>query len=553
MTALAEAADAGLLAGVPLFAGLPAGRLAALARAARRVAVPAGAVLFEQGDPGGPLYVVRSGRVEVVVDGLVVRVLGRGEAFGELAVLTGGRRIATIRTRRDSELLAIAPEDVENLLTDPVFARALLRQLAHRVPGGDASAAPRTGAVLALVPFDGATPPAVVRALARALAAELAGHAPTLRLDDDGDPGGWATRLDAAEAGHELVLLVAERPDDAWARFCRRQADRPLVLADTDRPAPGPTALPPGTQLVALGHRSPGPWVAALDPAAHHIVAPTALDRPGADLARLARRVCGRSLGVVLSGGGARGLAHIGVLDELRRAGLRWDRIGGTSMGAVIAAVAALGVDTDEMVATARRELVARRPFTDVTWPRHALIRGLRVESTLDRIFGDTRIEELRCGLFTVSVDLVAAEEVVNRRGRVTDAVALSVRLPGLVPPRRAGARLHVDGGVLDNLPIAVMAAEDEGPVLAVDVAQPFASAPLGGSLPRIVDTIARSMTLASWRRGEPDRALARAVITPALDGIGLFDFRRLDELVERGREAGRAAAAQLGDLRTAG
>jgi NTE family protein len=550
MTALAEAPDAGLLAGVPLFAGLPAGRLAALARAARRVAVPAGAVLFEQGDPGGPLYVVRSGRIEVVADGVVVRVLGRGEAFGELAVLTGGRRTATIRTRRDSELLAVAPDDVEDLLGDPVFARALLRQLAHRVPGSDASAAARPAAVLALVPFDGATPPAVVRAIARTVAAELAGHAPTLRLDDDGDADGWAARVDAAEAGHELVLLVAERPDDAWARFCRRQADRPLVLADTDRPAPAAPALPPGAQLVALGHRSPGPWVAALDPAAHHLVAP---DRPGPDLARLARRVCGRSVGVVLSGGGARGLAHIGVLDELRRAGVRWDRIGGTSMGAVIAAVAALGADTDEMVGTARRELVARRPFSDVTWPRHALIRGLRVESTLDRMFGGARIEEQRTSLFTVSVDLVAAEEVVHRRGRIADAVALSVRLPGLVPPRRAGARLHVDGGVLDNLPIAVMAAEDEGPVLAVDVAQPFASAPLGGGLPRIVDTIARSMTLASWRRGEPDRALARAVITPDLDGIGLFDFRRLDELVERGREAGRAAAAQLADLRTAG
>src|SRR4051794_22746856 len=199
MTAVAEAPDAGLLAGVPLFAGLPAGRLAALARAARRVAVPAGAVLFEQGDPGGPLYVVRSGRIEVVADGVVVRVLGRGEAFGELAVLTGGRRTATIRTRRDGELLAVAPEDIENLLTDPVFARTLLRQLAHRAPGSDASAAPRPGAVLALVPFDGATPPPTVRALARTLTAELAGHAPTLRLDDDGDPDGWAARLDAAE------------------------------------------------------------------------------------------------------------------------------------------------------------------------------------------------------------------------------------------------------------------------------------------------------------------------------------------------------------------
>jgi predicted acylesterase/phospholipase RssA len=78
-------------------------------------------------------------------------------------------------------------------------------------------------------------------------------------------------------------------------------------------------------------------------------------------------------------------------------------------------------------------------------------------------VFGGALIEDQRIPLFTVSVDLVAAEKVVHRRGPIAEAVALSVRLPGIVPPRRVGDRLHVDGGVLDNLPIGVMAAEREG------------------------------------------------------------------------------------------
>ncbi|MDN5933309.1 MAG: patatin-like phospholipase family protein [Pseudonocardia sp.] len=144
-------------------------------------------------------------------------------------------------------------------------------------------------------------------------------------------------------------------------------------------------------------------------------------------------------------------------------------------------------------------------------------------------------------------VDLVAAERVVHRRGPIADAVGLSVRIPGIVPPRRVGERLHVDGGVLDNLPVGEMAAEREGPVLAVDVAQPFGAA--AGELPPIVDTIGRSMMIASGRRDDPARSLAHTVLTPRLDGFGLFDFGRLDELVDRGREAARAAVPQLRDL----
>lgn len=123
-------------------------------------------------------------------------------------------------------------------------------------------------------------------------------------------------------------------------------------------------------------------------------------------------------------------------------------------------------------------------------------------------------IEGQRRRFFAVSVDLVAAE------------------------------RLHVDGGVLDNLPVGEMAAEREGPVLGVDIAQPFGPA----GLPPIADTIGRSMMIASGRLDDPARSLAHTVLTPRLDGFGLFDFGRLDELVDRGREAARAAVPQLRD-----
>jgi len=489
--------------------------------------------------------------------------------------------------------------DLDVLLADPGSARALVRHLAARIPGSAAPVPDRADAVLALVPLDGGTAPALVRRLADRLAAELGRHARLTRLD--GAVADGPARLDAAEAAHELVLLVAEHPDDAWARFCLRQADRPLLVVDaarhrpvdavgaardrlvdagldavdTDRrAAPHPAADAGLAAVGAAAHPAaaaglgaagtpgrgrprqaaarfvvvggPGSALRAAGPGPHHLVG---ADLPADDVARLARRLAGKAVGLVLSGGGARGLAHVGVLDELQRAGIVIDRVGGTSMGAVIAGMVALGAAPSEMLAAARRELVARRPFGDVTWPRHGLVRGARLDASLRRVFGGALIEDQRIPLFTVSVDLVAAEKVVHRRGPIAEAVALSVRLPGIVPPRRVGDRLHVDGGVLDNLPIGVMAAEREGPVLGVDIAEPFGAGAVS-TLPHIVDTVSRAMTIGSWRRDDPSRALAREVIVPDLGDIGLFDFRRLDDLVERGRAAGRAAAARLTDLK---
>jgi len=578
--------QAALLREVPLFASLPDARLHELAALARPVSLRAGAVLFERGAPGDALYVIRHGRLEVVVDGEVVREAGRGEVLGELALLTGEPRNATVRARRDAELYAVRRADLDVLLADPGSARALVRHLAARIPGSAAPVPDRADAVLALVPLDGGTPPALVRRLADRLAAELGRHARLTRLD--GDVADGPARLDAAEAAHELVLLVAEHPDDAWARFCLRQADRPLLVVDAARHRPADaglaavdaarhrpvdaaveadrrTAAHPAaeaglgaaetrghgrpqqdaTRLVVVG--GPGSALRAAGPGPHHLVG---ADLPADDVARLARRLAGKAVGLVLSGGGARGLAHVGVVDELQRAGIVIDRVGGTSMGAVIAGMVALGAAPSDMLAAARRELVARRPFGDVTWPRHGLVRGARLDASLRRVFGGALIEDQRIPLFTVSVDLVAAEKVVHRRGPIAEAVALSVRLPGIVPPRRVGDRLHVDGGVLDNLPIGVMAAEREGPVLGVDIAEPFGAGAVT-ALPHIVDTVSRAMTIGSWRRDDPSRALAREVIVPDLGDIGLFDFRRLDDLVERGRAAGRAAAGRLTDLRT--
>jgi NTE family protein len=254
-----------------------------------------------------------------------------------------------------------------------------------------------------------------------------------------------------------------------------------------------------------------------------------------------ARRLAGRSIGIVLSGGGARGFAHIGVLEELQSAGIAIDRVGGCSMGGFIGAMFALGMEPDEIDARCYEEWVRRNPLTDYRLPRHSLIRGDRVTAMLSRNL-DGRIEELPRDFFCVSGDLVTAELFVHRRGELYRAVGASMSLPGLVAPALVDDRMLVDGGVLNNLPVDVMAATGEGPVIAVDVTTRFERSPSppvssngrharhgrNGDEPRLpgfTEALTRSLLLGSVGPAEAARAQADLVIAPPNDGVGMLEW----------------------------
>jgi predicted acylesterase/phospholipase RssA len=277
---------------------------------------------------------------------------------------------------------------------------------------------------------------------------------------------------------------------------------------------------------------------------AHHIV--PLETQLAAAAGRIARRVTGQSLGLVLSGGGARAFSHIGVLQALEAEGLVVDRFGGTSMGAFVGAMAALGWPPETMVDVCRREFAHRAPFSDYTFPRHALIRARRAASLLRRLFGELALEQLTRPLFTVSADLLSSSMVVHRTGSIVDAVGASMAIPGLAPPVSQSSRLLVDGGVLNNLPIDVMTFEEPGAVVAVDVMRRLDSAASGRSpdMPTILETLSRATVLGSVERAETNRALADLLITPSVQDVSLRGFRNLDRIVEAGRRAAEEALA---------
>src|SRR5262249_25150017 len=268
---------------------------------------------------------------------------------------------------------------------------------------------------------------------------------------------------------------------------------------------------------------------------------------------------------IVFSGGGARALAHLGVLEELQTAGLRFDRTAGVSLGSLVAVAAAAGFTPEEAYDAFERNFVDTNPSNDFVPPAYSLIRGTKTRRLLHDAFGDQRIEELPLRFFCLSCDLVARKVVVHRTGPVVEAVYPSLAIPGVFPPvATRDGRLLVDGGVLDNLPVATMARAGEGPVIAVDVTgrmgqfrgpqRPRARhlarrtrRALTGSeadIPRLGETILRTVTVGSKDTVAAARLHADFVITPDVDDVGLMDWKALPRVRELGRQAARNALA---------
>ena len=568
---------ADFLALVPILAGLEPWLRHAIAARARATQVEAGEWLFREGDRAEALYVVRAGRLEVVDEatGAVLRQLGRGDVLGELALLTDSLHSASVRAARASDLLEIDRGNFDVLLKhSPELSLALNRQLAEqlRMTGAPAPTVRPRPATVALVALDDGAP---LSALTARMLDALNEMLPTARLDGSevlapalgAEPARvYGPLLDRAESGHELVLLVANSvsSSDPWTEFCLQQADRILAVSagvgvpESALSAARRAALQ-GCDLVAYDV-APGAlagWAAALDPIQCHDLRERRLDQ---DVARLARRLAGRSVGIVLSGGGARAFAHIGVLDELSAAGVTIDRVAGVSMGAFVGALFAMGLDLDEVDARCFEEWVQRRPLSDYTIPRYSLIRGERFRAMLRRTFGEALIEELPRSFMCGFTELRRGRLVIARHGPLWEAVGFSVCLPIIGPPQVRGRDLFIDGSLVDNLPVQAMADLSEGPIIAVDVkatleqpngsGQPTGAGSRRGAaagerparVPTLGETLARVLLLGSSNTSEAARRHADLVIKPRAEGVGLLEFHQLDTAVEAGRVAARAA-----------
>ncbi len=558
------------LRNLPFFAQLDAATLNDIAEVSSWQSLPGGWALFAQGAEADALHINISGRLMVVRESAdggedVVGYVRSGEPVGEMAILSGEPRSASVYALRDTELLCIDRKDVTRLIEQHGdFAAALARLVLARTRRPAASFVRGAPRIFALI----ATSPSIdVDAQARDLARRIANYKINVTWFPDGEAAPESGSFDLTENAHDVVILAARVTDTPWYRFVLRHADRFLVIARRDaRPSrPMPLSAEAGARarkfrlvdLVMLHEGAPsgstGEWIEASG-------ASRSLNcRGGPCFDRLARIVAGRSVGLVLSGGGARAYAHIGAVRALREAGVPIDFVCGASMGAVIAACIAMGWSQEEMEARIREAFVASNPLGDYVLPVVSLTKGARVESRLEQHFGEAMIEDLMTPFFCVSSDIVNGAARVHKAGRLRDALRASIALPGILPPVVGENTLLVDGAVVNNFPTDMMAAMHRGLTIGVDVAregvidiEAFRDPPgfFGwvakhgvGETPPIVSLLMRAATARREQFASPRPA--DIMIAPEVPGVELRDWKLYDAAVESGYETAKAAIEQ--------
>jgi NTE family protein len=561
---------------------------------------------------------VRSATVDAVRDSVLVRL--DKATFRQL--LTENPHSAVMLTRQLIRRLQQPPNPAETARAD----RPVVLALMPVTPGIDAAGFARRladalgRALRAATPqaAGGGNPPRIGIVDAAALDAVLGTPGLADSTAADADPAlqrriGLA--LDSQEAAHDVLLLLSDGSPTPWTQRCIRSCDELLLLADADAPprlseaetrflADEPSADGRATgascgtgtrstsgatdavsQTLVLLHpddrRSPqhtARWLARrpLGGTVNHLHIRPGLDR---DLGRLARLMTGTAVGLVLAGGGARGLAHLGVLQALQARGVEVDVVGGTSIGAVMAALVALDRPLDETLQVARRAF-GRNPTGDFNWlPMVSLIAGRRLRAivgeAVQALAGhDAAVEDLWKTFYCVASNYTQAREQVITRGPLQRALLASIAIPGALPPVLHEGELLCDGGTFNNFPVDRMRdLPGVGRVLGVDLSQrsprkldlqeiPGTWALLRDRLrgrrrryrlPSLVSYLMNVTILYSTSRQRQAQALTDLYFNPPLHKVGMLQWERFDSIVDQGRAHAEQVLGALPDAVGAG
>jgi predicted acylesterase/phospholipase RssA len=382
--------------------------------------------------------------------------------------------------------------------------------------------------------------------------------------------------LEQVSYRYDFLVLEGDARDENWTKTAIGFADRIFLVAQGGAdPLPGALenrmlgtrssteAIQP--ELVLLYRRGETPlrthrWLACRRVHQHHHVALHGEQ----DIRRMARNVAHASIGVVFAGGGARGFAHLGVIRALTESGIAIDCVGGTSFGAIAATGPARGFGIENMIEELRHAFTQERPLDDYTLPMVSLVHGERLDELLQKYL-DFDIEDLWLPYFAVSSNLTKNRVQIHDRGSLWRAVRASVSLPAILPPSVQDGDLLIDGGVLNNLPVDVMAGRLKGHIIAVDLSAQekaqysHAKVPTGTEylrsllfpwrepmeIPTLAKVIMKATTLASRREVEFAKKIAHLYLNVPIAEFDLLDWHQFHAIVDVGYRYAERELAQ--------
>ncbi len=466
-------------------------------RAMRVRKVARGETLIEQGEPSETLFIVSFGLFEVrnADNTQTVAEVGADQLIGEMGFFAGVPRTAAVVAARDSEVLEIDRSAFDELVkrcpdVQSAISRSLARRLAQlaAVIGGSKTASQKNPMrVMAVIAAGaGGMPKAFVERLRETVifrsrfcfltSLDAKRHFGTEPVDRHA----VADWLAAIERDHDLVVCFADENLSDWTQIVLRSADQLMIVADgapSDLNQVEAFALdlfpPARRRLVRLHERRTGvadstaPWLRRRDVFMVHHVAMA----DEQDFHSLGRFLAGRAIGYVAGAGGAFGPAHVGIFKAFREIGIAFDICGGSSVGSAMAASFSTLMEPHETEAGIHEMFVRRRAFKRLTLPRYGLLDHTVLDHALQAQFGSATIADVWKPFFAVATDLSTYAMRVIWTGPLWQAIRASCAMPGVLPPFfDAEGHMLVDGGIVDNVPVAAMKSLKTGPNIVVDL-----------------------------------------------------------------------------------
>lgn len=248
-------------------------------------------------------------------------------------------------------------------------------------------------------------------------------------------------------------------------------------------------------------------------------------------------------IGLALGSGGARGLAHIGVIKALQEHQISYDLISGSSMGSLVGALVANNNDIKMLEKLA--VTLKRKHWLDLTVPKLGLVSGDKIRELTRILTHGKNIEDLAIPLGIVTTDIETGERVVYREGNVADAVRASISIPGIFVPQRIGDRLLVDGGVVERVPVRTVREMGADIIIAVDVGLFDAKMKVNN----IMDVISQSINIMEREIYQRQISTADYVIRPDVGHISTTDFSNVEDIIEAGYRKGIGCIEQIKKL----
>jgi NTE family protein len=581
------------------FEGVPADELAPLIEQLEVRSYAAGTVVMAEGDRTREIYIPQSGSAEVLVsdtDGSEHRV-GRvvpGGTVGEISLLTGQPAVATVRATTDLEVIVLSEEDFGRIAsTFPQIYRNVGIILAERLARTNRIVVGKHESNLTLLEATDA-PPLLAYGLACSIAWHTRERALLMVLDEDApaeiaelattsSTPPWRSGRAPGELGADLIVAPPTGPCAPESLISTLEAlfglfphvliqaapemlgqlstGRPIRLQGGDATdvtsTEGPLTIRGWTTGDTLSRpdrdglvRVP-PLVAVDEQGLRTGLLPSKTPA-GRALGWAARDLTGLKVGIALGAGSIRGYAHLGVLETLRSAGLEFDYIAGTSVGAAVAGLFALGND-EARIADILDEFSPNLFKIKVPYTSLLSDRGMR--HYLRSLAPGILIEDLATPLALIAADILTQRELVLRRGLLWQAALASIAIPGVYPAQRIGPYVAVDGGVLNPLPANVVGEMGAGTVIAVKLGSdhPLPEHELevieaSGRPPAALGVLLRAIEI--MQRGivtEPTDA-TMITISPKLDptGVGLRNMYEGRRYIDDGVAAAEAALPRV-------